>query len=81
MSKTNLNIVDQPNADPVVDRVEAAAAAASDDPFDLSNLRLTQDFVETAGVKKLLRTCPLANRIRRTSFAFIRIPTTGWSSR
>jgi hypothetical protein len=59
MSKTNLNIVDQPNADPVVDRVEAAAAAASDDPFDLSNLRLTQDFVETAGVKKLLRTVPV----------------------
>jgi hypothetical protein len=41
-----------------VDQVEAAAAASSD-PFDLSNLRLTQDFVETAGVKRLLTTVPV----------------------
>jgi hypothetical protein len=39
-----------------VDQVEAAAAG---DPFDLSNLRLTQDFVETAGVKRLLTTVPV----------------------
>jgi hypothetical protein len=29
------------------------------DPFDLNNLRLSQSFVETAGVKKLLRTVPV----------------------
>jgi hypothetical protein len=58
MSKINLNIVEQPNADPAVGEVEAAAAA-SNDPFDLSNLRLSQDFVESAGVKKLLTTVPV----------------------
>ena len=30
-----------------------------DDPFDLSKLRLSQDFVETGGVKKLLTTVPV----------------------
>jgi hypothetical protein len=40
----------------VVDQVETAAP---DDPFDLSKLRLTQDFVETSGVKKLLTTVPV----------------------
>jgi hypothetical protein len=44
------------DADPTVDRIEAAAA---DDPFDLSKLRLSQDFVESAGVKKLLTTVPV----------------------
>jgi hypothetical protein len=29
------------------------------DPLDLNNLRLSQSFVETAGVKKLLRTVPV----------------------
>jgi hypothetical protein len=29
------------------------------DPFDLSRLRLTQDFVETGGVKRLLTTIPV----------------------
>jgi hypothetical protein len=29
------------------------------DPFDLSNLRLSQNFSETAGVKKLLKTVPV----------------------
>jgi hypothetical protein len=55
MTKSNLNIVAQPDADPAVDRIEAAP----DDPFDLSKLRLSQDFVETAGVKKLLTTVPV----------------------
>jgi hypothetical protein len=44
------------DADPTVDRIEAASV---DDPFDLSTLRLSQDFVETAGVKKLLTTVPV----------------------
>ena len=32
---------------------------SGDDPFDLSNLRLDQNFVESAGVKKLLTTVPV----------------------
>ena len=60
MTKTNLNVA-APDADPVVDRIEAVAAApAPTDPFnDLSNFRLSQDFVETAGVKKFLTTVPV----------------------
>ena len=34
-------------------------AAQAPDPFDLANLRLSQSFVETAGVKKLLKTVPV----------------------
>jgi hypothetical protein len=34
-------------------------ATAPDDPFDLANLRLSQAFTETAGVKKLLTTVPV----------------------
>jgi hypothetical protein len=51
--------------DPVADPIEAAPAPAPasattvGDPFDLSNLRLTQDFVGTAGVKKLLKHVPV----------------------
>jgi hypothetical protein len=50
-----------PDASDPIDPVEVAAAtvASSDDPFDLMNLRLTQDFVETAGVKRLLTTVPV----------------------
>jgi hypothetical protein len=53
IERTNLKTVD-----PVVEGVEAAAKAASND-FDLANLRLTQDFIGTAGVKKLLTTVPV----------------------
>jgi hypothetical protein len=35
------------------------AANAATDPFDLDSLRLNQNFVETAGVKKLLTTVPV----------------------
>jgi hypothetical protein len=35
------------------------ASAAIPDPFDLESLRLGQDFIETAGVKKLLTTVPV----------------------
>lgn len=34
-------------------------AAGSGDPFDLTNLRLDQSFVNSAGVKKLLTTVPV----------------------
>jgi hypothetical protein len=40
------------------DEVPTTAAPAPD-PFDLANLRLPQNFAETAGVKKLLRTVPV----------------------
>jgi hypothetical protein len=49
-----------PNEAPPGDQVETATAApASNDPFNLDNLRLDQSFVEAAGVKKLLRTVPV----------------------
>jgi hypothetical protein len=34
-------------------------SAASDDPFDLEKLRVSQDFLETTPVKKLLTTVPV----------------------
>jgi len=55
MAKANPNSVAIPEIDPV----DKVCAAASSDPFDLANLRLTQDFVETAGVKRLLTTVPV----------------------
>jgi hypothetical protein len=61
MDKSVLRVPDpDPDPDPTVARIEAAAATTTtDDQFDLSNLRLSQDFVETAGVKKLLTTVPV----------------------
>ena len=35
------------------------SAAELPDPFDLASLRLSQNFTESAGVKKLLRTVPV----------------------
>jgi hypothetical protein len=46
-------------------KLQAISSAASTedaqmpDPFDLDNLRLSQSFAETAGVKKLLKTVPV----------------------
>jgi hypothetical protein len=62
MNKSVLRTTTDPDSDPepIVDRVEtAAASAANGDPFSLENLRLTQDFVGTAGVKKLLTHVPV----------------------
>lgn len=42
--------------DPVLNDADAAKIP---DPFDLENLRLGQNFAETAGVKKLLKTVPV----------------------
>jgi hypothetical protein len=39
--------------------VWSASDAATSDPYDLGNLRLSQSFTETAGVKKLLTTVPV----------------------
>jgi hypothetical protein len=50
MTKPTLQAVE-----PGVERKEVPAP----DPFDLANLRLSQSFVETAGVKKLLKTVPV----------------------
>jgi hypothetical protein len=38
---------------------ESIQPTAKDDPFALANLRLDQNFVETAGVKRLLTTVPV----------------------
>ena len=40
-------------------RAGKEAPSSAPDPFDLSNLRLSQSFTETAGVKKLLTTVPV----------------------
>jgi hypothetical protein len=68
MSKSNVAPV-SPDTDPILDRMEAPSTSA-EDPFDLSNLRLSQDFVETAGVKKLLTTVPVR---RPHSQDFVRV--------
>src|SRR6516165_2257 len=39
--------------------VWSASDAATSDPYDLGNLRLSQSFTEAAGVKKLLTTVPV----------------------
>ncbi len=47
---------------PTPQQIDDAAAAAGPeipDPFNLDNLRLSQNFAETAGVKKLLKTVPV----------------------
>jgi hypothetical protein len=49
---------------------QAAPSPATPDPFDLSNLRLSQAYNETAGVKKLLRTVPVRKPNRQD---FVRV--------
>src|SRR4029079_9846771 len=44
--------------------------AVSDDPFDLAKLRVSQDFLETTNVKKLLTTVPIR---KPNSQDFIRV--------
>src|SRR6516162_5321905 len=67
----------------LVDLDAASTAAMPPDPFDLSSLRLSPSFLETAGVKKLITTVPVRkpskqdfNRVRpepeyRENFAMI----------
>lgn len=40
-------------------KFEVVENAVSDDPFDLAKLRVSQDFLETTNVKKLLTTVPI----------------------
>jgi hypothetical protein len=56
MTSNNLEIV-EPAAPATT--IEAPAADKASDPFDLANLRLAQNYNETAGVRKLLRTVPV----------------------
>ena len=44
---------------PENNRAGKEAPSSAPDPFDLSNLRLSQSYTETAGVKKLLTTVPV----------------------
>ena len=46
------------------------------DPFDPANLRLSQAFTETAGVKKLRPPSPYENRARKISSEFIQALST-----
>jgi hypothetical protein len=50
------------------DRIDIGASPP--DPFDLANLRLAQNYNETAGVKKLLRTVPVRKPSRQE---FVRV--------
>jgi hypothetical protein len=53
--KNTPNVVPEPGQPPIT----AKASPPTPDPFDPANLRLSQSFVETAGVKKLLTTVPV----------------------
>lgn len=48
-----------PVAEPSVGAEPADGAAPADDPFDPANLRISQDFVSSSGVKKLLTEVPV----------------------
>ena len=43
----------------MTDKPRLVDDAVSDDPFDLAKLRVSQDFLETTNVKKLLTTVPI----------------------
>jgi len=44
---------------PMPDDLKLKIAEQTDDPYDLAKLRVSQDFLETAPVKKLLTTVPM----------------------
>jgi hypothetical protein len=48
-----------PNLVPDPDQLSNTTEAPVPDPFDPANLRLSQSFTETVGVKKLLTTIPV----------------------
>jgi hypothetical protein len=54
MTKPTLQAID-----PATDPATNTDAAQAPDPYNLDNLRLSQSFTETAGVKKLLKTVPV----------------------
>jgi len=57
----------KPNADPFA-AFDSASEIPDIDPFDPAKLRLTQDFIETAGVKKLLSSVPVRKPHRHDFF-------------
>ena len=57
MAKLKPHVVEDVQSQP--DAIETAAPPTANDPFDLTKLTLSQDFVETAGVKKLILTVPI----------------------
>jgi len=63
MTKTDPNTM--PDMQPTTEQ-----QASTPDPFDPTNLRLSQSFVETAGVKKLLTTIPVRRPSRQE---FVRV--------
>jgi len=63
MTKTDPNTM--PDMQPTTEQ-----QASTPDPFDPTNLRLSQSFVETAGVKKLLTTIPVRKPSRQE---FVRV--------
>jgi hypothetical protein len=52
-------MTNKPNVHAIETEPQAATPAAPPDPFDPANLRLSQSFVETSGVKKLRLTVPV----------------------
>ena len=57
-------------SEPKLNLISASSAAEPPDPFDLASLRLSQNFTETAGVKKLLTTVPVRKPTRQE---FVRV--------
>ena len=55
MNKPSLQAVPEPDGG----TQDAAVTTPQLDPFDPANLRLSQSFTETVGVKKLLTTVPV----------------------
>jgi hypothetical protein len=65
---TKLKPVEDVQSQP--DAIETASPPTANDPFDLSRLTLSQDFVQTAGVKRLVLTVPIR---KPTPQEFIRV--------
>jgi hypothetical protein len=56
------------NTEKPVEPATIESPPVTPDPFDLANLRLAQNFNETAGVKKLLRTVPVRKTPNKQDF-------------
>ena len=82
MSKPGLKAVDANiNPEAVEGAANPDAVAEKPDPFDPANLRLSQSFAETVGVKKLLTTVPVANPTRKILCGFTLVPSIARTSR
>ena len=54
--------------------------ASTADPFNPTNLRLSQSFVETAGIRKLLTNVQCVSQVRKILFGFTPTPRTARTS-